>query len=241
MRRFYSTQPLQPQTDIQLEGQVARHMLQVLRMQPGETCVLFDGQSSYPAELLGGRKDQAQLRLGAALPVLPPSPVQTHLGQAISKGDKMDWVVQKAVELGVTAITPLYTQQGDVRLKPDRELKKWQQWQQIALSACEQCGRDDLPVIHPPQKLADWLVAREEALKLVLHPHLTPAGLPAQPAPASVALLIGPEGGLTEQEVTQAQSAGWSGLRLGPRILRTETAPVAALALVQHLWGDWTN
>ncbi|MBE0505113.1 MAG: 16S rRNA (uracil(1498)-N(3))-methyltransferase [Marinospirillum sp.] len=237
MRRFYSPKNLAGLSEVELDGQVVRHMIQVLRMQPGDQLHLFDGQSCYLAELLQGNKNLARLQLIQPVEAAPPSPLHTHLGQAISKGDKMDWIIQKATELGVSAITPLYTRQGDVRLKGDREQKKLEHWQQVAISACEQCGRNSLPVIHPPQSLTDWLQVRQEAVRLLLHPHGQSAAL-ATETPSDVALLIGPEGGLHEQEVEQAQKSGFSGLRLGPRILRTETAPLAALTLVQHWWGD---
>lgn len=237
MRRFYSPKNLAGLSEVDLDGQVVRHMIQVLRMQPGDQLHLFDGQGCYLAELLQGNKNLAHLRLIRPIEAAPPSPLHTHLGQAISKGDKMDWIIQKATELGVSAITPLYTRQGDVRLKGEREQKKLEHWQQVAISACEQCGRNSLPVIHAPQSLTDWLQARQETVRLLLHPHGQSETLASQ-SPTDVALLIGPEGGLSEQEAAQAQASGFSGLRLGPRILRTETAPLAALTLVQHWWGD---
>ena len=238
MRRFYSSQPLAGQSQIELEGQVVRHMIQVLRMQPGEQLHLFDGLHCYLAQLKEGNKNRALLALLAPVESAAPSPLSTHLGQAISKGDKMEWIIQKATELGVTEITPLYTQQGDVRLKGEREQKKLYQWQQIAISACEQSGRNDLPIIHPPQVLRNWLAERQEAMKLLLHPHGQSGELAVNEV-TSVALLIGPEGGLTEAEADLAKQQGFTGLRLGPRILRTETAPLAALTLVQHWWGDF--
>ncbi|GLR64876.1 ribosomal RNA small subunit methyltransferase E [Marinospirillum insulare] len=226
------------QAQIELEGQVVRHMIQVLRMQPGEQLHLFDGLHCYLAELLEGNKNRALLALLAPVESVAPSPLNTHLGQAISKGDKMEWIVQKATELGVTEITPLYTQLGDVRLKGEREQKKLQQWQQIAISACEQSGRNDLPIIHSPQLLTNWLAERQEAMKLLLHPYGQTGELAVNEV-TSVALLIGPEGGLTDAEADLARQQGFTGLRLGPRILRTETAPLAALSLVQHWWGDF--
>jgi len=238
VRRFYSSQPLAGQSQIELEGQVVRHMIQVLRMQPGEQLHLFDGLHCYLAQLKEGNKNRALLALLAPVESAAPSPLSTHLGQAISKGDKMEWIIQKATELGVTEITPLYTQQGDVRLKGEREQKKLYQWQQIAISACEQSGRNDLPIIHPPQVLRNWLAERQEAMKLLLHPHGQSGELAVNEV-TSVALLIGPEGGLTEAEADLAKQQGFTGLRLGPRILRTETAPLAALTLVQHWWGDF--
>jgi 16S rRNA (uracil1498-N3)-methyltransferase len=239
VRRFFSPRALAGQQQLELDGQVVRHMIQVLRLQPGEQVQLFDGQCCYLAELLEGNKNRALLQLLQPLDTAPPSPLRSHLGQAVSKGDKMDWIIQKATELGVSEITPLYTRYGDVRLKGEREQKKLEHWQQVAISACEQCGRNDLPVVHPPLQLADWLQHRDEQLKLLLHPHGQSDAL-ARQSVQSVALLIGPEGGLQDEEVTQARQMGFAGLRLGPRILRTETAPLAALTLVQHWWGDFT-
>ncbi len=207
-------------------------------MQAGDELELFDGEVAFRAGLLEGNKKQASLELLEALPIQPPSPLFTHLGQAISKGDRMDWVIQKATELGVNAITPLYTQQGDVRLKGDRESKKLHHWQQIAISACEQSGRTRVPQILPPQKLEDWLALRQEDVKLTLHPRGQNAELATQEV-QSAALLIGPEGGLSESEVEAAQRADFLPLTLGPRVLRTETAPVVALSLLQHWWGDF--
>lgn len=238
MRRFYSSLPLAGQSEIELDGQVVRHMIQVLRMQAGEQLHLFDGKDCFLAQLVEGNKNRALLQLLRLVESAAPSPLATHLGQAISKGDKMEWIIQKATELGVTEITPLYTRQGDVRLKGEREQRKHQQWQQIAISACEQSGRNDLPIIHAPQLLDDWLALRQESMKLLLHPHGQSGELAVKEV-TSVALLIGPEGGLTEAEADAAKQQGFTGLRLGPRILRTETAPLAALTLVQHWWGDF--
>ena len=223
-----------------LEGQVVRHLIQVLRMQPGDEMEVFDGQQRYHARLLEGSKRQARLQLLNPLPAQPASPLWTHLGQAISKGDRMDWVIQKATELGVSEITPLYTRQGDVRLKGEREAKKLQHWQQIAISACEQCGRSDLPQIHAPLTVADWLKERQEQLRWVLHPASEAAPISIRGLIKTAALLIGPEGGLAEEEVEQASHQGFSAITLGPRILRTETAPVVALSLLQARWGDFS-
>ena len=238
MRRFFSPRPLQG-PEVTLEGQVVRHLIQVLRMQPGDELELFDGRVCFLARLLEGTKKQARLALLHPLEKQPASPLRTHLGQAISKGDRMDWVVQKATELGVSEITPLYTRQGDVRLKGEREEKKLQHWQQVAISACEQCGRGDLPQIHPPRNLATWLAERQEQRRYLLHPEGFSATAGLQGAsPGRVALLVGPEGGLAADEVDLALEQGFTGLTLGPRILRTETAPLVLLSLLQDRWGD---
>jgi 16S rRNA (uracil1498-N3)-methyltransferase len=165
------------------------------------------------------------------------SPLHIHLGQGLSRGERMDWAIQKATELGVTEITPIFSDRCEVRLKDERADKRLMHWRQVAISACEQCGRSRVPVIHPPLLLADWLKQTEAELKLVLHPVAEP--LVSHAKPATLAFLIGPEGGLSDAEVEQAQSAGFHAARLGPRVLRTETAPVVALAVAQQLWGDF--
>lgn len=224
--------------DVVLPEGAARHLARVLRMGEGAPVRLFDGQGREASAVLieSGRK-RVVARIEAVEAGIGESTLCVHLGQAISKGDRMDYAIQKAVELGVAAITPLYTEHGDVRLKEEREAKKLAHWQAVAISACEQCGRATVPPVHPPMPLADWLAERDEALRLVLHP-ATDRALAQETAPPSVALLIGPEGGLSSTEVDAAQAADFSLLCLGPRILRTETAPVVALSLLQYRFGD---
>jgi 16S rRNA (uracil1498-N3)-methyltransferase len=149
----------------------------------------------------------------------------------------MDWVVQKATELGVCALTPLFTERTEVKLAGERAIKKNYHWQQVAISACEQCGRNRLPVIHPVQNLHNWLATSNAQRKFVLHHRAGSIG-GASESPTSVALLVGPEGGLSDDEIEAAERAGYQSLRLGPRVLRTETAPLAAIAILQAHWGD---
>ena len=165
------------------------------------------------------------------------SPLRIHLGQGLSRGERMDWAIQKATELGVCEITPIVSERCEVRLKDERADKRLAHWRQVAISACEQCGRSVLPVIHAPITLAEWQAHVQAELKLVLHPVAAP--LESHARPHSLAFLIGPEGGLSEAEVAQAKAAGFHAARLGPRVLRTETAPVVALAVAQQLWGDF--
>ncbi|SDI93376.1 16S rRNA (uracil(1498)-N(3))-methyltransferase [Billgrantia gudaonensis] len=224
--------------DVVLPEGPARHVARVLRLGPGAPLTLFDGAGREARGVLveAGRK-QVVARIETVEAGRGESPLAVHLGQAIAKGDRMDYAIQKAVELGVAAITPLYTEHGDVRLKGDRAARKLTHWQAVAGSACEQCGRAVVPRVHPPVELAEWLAGRHEALRLVLHPGGGGA-LERSEIPAAVALLIGPEGGLAESEVEAAQGEGFVPLGLGPRILRTETAPVVALSLLQHRFGD---
>ncbi|TVP93679.1 MAG: 16S rRNA (uracil(1498)-N(3))-methyltransferase, partial [Pseudomonadaceae bacterium] len=178
------------------------------------------------------------LQLGEPFAGLAESPLQVHLGQAMSRGERMDWAIQKAVELGVNAITPLFTERCEVKLQGERADKRQAHWQQVAISACEQCGRSQVPVVHPPQALADWLAQLDCELKLVLH-HRTEQPLASLQKPASLGLLIGPEGGLSSEEIQRTEASGFQAVRLGPRVLRTETAPIVALSLAQQLWGDF--
>lgn len=224
---------------VTLEGQVARHMVQVLRLSAGEQVELFDGRRRCLARLQQGQRQRVSLEIEQTLDCLPASPLRVHLGQGIGKGERMDWVIQKATELGVAAITPLYTQQSEVRLKGDREEKKMRHWQQVAISACEQSGRDDLPVIHAPQPLTRWLEMRTETLRLLLHPGQSPELMSqTQPRVSDLAILVGPEGGWHASEVSSALAQGFHCWTLGPRVMRMETAPVAALAILQQRWGD---
>ncbi|MFG6139009.1 16S rRNA (uracil(1498)-N(3))-methyltransferase [Halomonas sp. B23F22_10] len=224
--------------DVVLPEGPARHVARVLRLGEGAPLRLFDGHGSEAEAVLveAGRK-RVVARVEALHEGRGESPLAVHLGQAISKGDRMDYAIQKAVELGVAEITPLYTEHGDVRLKGEREVKKLAHWQAVAASACEQCGRATVPPVHAPVALAEWLAGRDEALRLVLHPG-TPGALDREDAIASAALLIGPEGGLSDAEIDAATAADFAALTLGPRILRTETAPVVALTLLQNRFGD---
>lgn len=224
--------------DVILPEGAARHVARVLRLGEGASLRLFDGAGHEARAVLveAGRK-RVVARIEAVETGRGESPLTVHLGQAISKGDRMDYAIQKAVELGVAAITPLYTEHGDVRLKGERETKKLTHWQAVAASACEQCGRAVVPPVHFPMTLTEWLAERNEALRLVLHPGALGV-LEQAAAPGSVALLIGPEGGLSASDLEAALAADFAPLSLGPRILRTETAPVVALSLLQYCFGD---
>ena len=191
----------------------------------------------YLGQLLEVGKKTVRVSLDQALPGQAESPLHIHLGQGLSRGERMDWAIQKATELGVNVITPIVSERCEVRLKDERADKRLAHWRQVAISACEQCGRSSVPTINPPVTLAEWLAACDETLKLVLHPVAEP--LVSHARPDRLAFLIGPEGGLSDAEVEQAKASGFHAARLGPRVLRTETAPVVALAVAQQLWGDF--
>ncbi|WP_301585449.1 16S rRNA (uracil(1498)-N(3))-methyltransferase [Halomonas alkaliantarctica] len=238
MPRLYVPAEFAVGTTITLPDGPARHVTRVLRLGESAPLMLFDGNGQEAGVRLAdvGRK-QTTVTIEAVWLGSGESPLAVHLGQAISKGDRMDYAIQKAVELGVAAITPLYTERGDVRLKGDREEKKLAHWQAVAASACEQSGRAVVPPVYPPQALNEWLSERQEPLRLMLH-LATGNVFSQQPCPTSVALLIGPEGGLSDSDINAATAGGFTPLTLGPRVLRTETAPVVALTLLQHHFGD---
>lgn len=237
LSRFFIDAPLSPGHHELPEAQ-AHYIGRVLRLTPGAAVQLFDGSGrEYLGELTEVGKKSVRVELRESLPGLGESPLRVHLGQGLSRGERMDWAIQKATELGVAEITPLVSERCEVRLKDERADKRLAHWRQVAISACEQCGRSVLPVIHAPVSLDDWLRQVQADLKLVLHPVAEP--LTRHPRPASLAFLIGPEGGLSDAEVEQAQGHGFHAARLGPRVLRTETAPVVALSVAQQLWGDF--
>jgi 16S rRNA (uracil1498-N3)-methyltransferase len=236
--RIHTEQALSAGMALRLEEGPSRHLCGALRLQPGDQVVLFDGNGGeFSARLESLDRKQVWLQVVEHQAIERESPLPVHLGIGISRGDRFDWVVQKATELGVAQISPLLSERVEVKLKGERAEKKLQHWQQIAISACEQCGRNRIPTIHSLQKLTGWTQQVDGDCKLVLH-HRGQQSLTRLTPPAKLALLIGPEGGLTEQEIEQAQQQGFAPLTLGPRVLRTETAPLAALAIVQQLWGD---
>lgn len=238
--RIYSgPTDLAPELELELPDSAARHAAHVLRLRTGAPVVLFNGDGNdYPAELVAVERRSARARVQSRTPNSSESPLALHLVQAISKAEHMDLTVQKAVELGVHAIQPVLSIRG-LRLPPERLARKLEHWRAVALSACEQCGRSRIPQVHPPLRLAHWLQAPSaNTLRLLLDPEgACGPGALARPA-GMVELLIGPEGGFDAQELKQATGAGLIGVRLGPRVLRTETAGIVAAALLQAQWGD---
>jgi 16S rRNA (uracil1498-N3)-methyltransferase len=223
---------------IELTDSAANHVGKVLRMKPGEPLVLFNGEGmSWQGSIDTVSKKVVAVTLVSENDTVTESPLSVHLGQSLSRGERMDFAIQKATEMGVTDITPLFSERCEVRLNAERQEKRLKHWQQIAISACEQCGLNRVPVIHPPEVVTDWVEKQSSDIKFVLH-HRTEKKLEGFEKPASVSLLIGPEGGLTADEIALAEGSGFNVLALGPRVLRTETAPIAAISLMQYLWGD---
>lgn len=236
--RIYTTASCQPEQIYALEDDAANHVGRVLRMQSGQELTLFNGDGyDYPAIITEAGKKQVLVNVLSQQPNPVESPLQIHLGQGISRGDRMDFAIQKAVELGVTAITPLFTERCGVKLDGERLQKRTEQWQKIAISACEQSGRSIVPMVHPAIPLPHWLAQPTKELKLTLHPRATDT-IKTLNATQHIRLVIGPEGGFTDQEITQTFNAGFTGIQLGPRVLRTETAALTAISALQLQFGD---
>jgi 16S rRNA (uracil1498-N3)-methyltransferase len=238
--RFYCREALSPGAHVELPEPVARHAVRVLRLPPGAPVVLFDGRGGeYPAHIERIERDRVYAELAAWQEIERESPLAVTLVQALQAGDKMDFTIQKAVELGVRDIVPVESRRSVLRLAGERAAKRVAHWQGVVASACEQCGRNQVPLVAPLEKLENWLAKPAgEALRLMLAPDAEQTLAEIPPA-REVQLLIGAEGGLDPQEVLAAKQAGFQAVRLGPRVLRTETAGLAALAAMQALWGDF--
>jgi 16S rRNA (uracil1498-N3)-methyltransferase len=262
MPRIYQAIPLNVSATIRLDEKASHHLARVLRAKVGEELVLFNGQGGeYSAVIAHIDKKGVDVKLNEFVSREAESPLQIELAQGLARGEKMDFIVQKAVELGVAKILPVMTERCNVRLDVQREEKRLQHWQAVVVSACEQCGRNRLPQLEATVSLPEWLPKVEADYKFVLSPHLqneivnvqTKAAAlqelqnqapkrqnqaPSLPANTRIVLLIGPEGGLSDQEVAAALAQGFLPLNLGPRILRTETASIAAIAALQARYGD---
>jgi 16S rRNA (uracil1498-N3)-methyltransferase len=223
-----------------IDGDAANHIGRVLRLQRGDPLTVFDGRGGeYAARIEEFRNSTVIVLVGEPSTVVRESPLSLTLAQGVSRGERMDWVVQKATELGVSRIVPVLTERTVVRLDAKQAERKLLHWRGIATAACEQSGRDRIPAIDEPLDLAAFLAAADgHATRALLSPagNLRIAEL-ARPE-AGMIVLIGPEGGLAESEQRAAMAAGFLAVRLGPRVLRTETAAVAALTLLQHQFGD---
>jgi 16S rRNA (uracil1498-N3)-methyltransferase len=238
--RFYCREVLAPGAHIDLPAPVARHAVRVLRLPPGAEIVLFDGRGGeYEARIERIEKDRVVAALGAWHDVERESGLRVTLVQAVQAGEKMDYTVQKAVELGVSHIVPVDSRRSVIRLSGERAARRVAHWQGVAAAACEQCGRNQVPPLAPLEKLESWLARPADgALRLILAPDAEQALVDLAPT-KSLQILIGAEGGLDPQEIIAASQVGFMAVRMGPRILRTETAGLAALAAVQALWGDF--
>lgn len=240
--RFYHPQQLPIGHTVQLNDSAAIHVSRVLRLQMGDALTLFNGDGrDYQCQLQLVAKNSVAALVQASQPVNNESPLNIHLMQGISAGDRMDITLQKAVELGVKHIVPIKTTRSVVKLSAERAQKRLTHWQHIIIAACEQCGRAVIPSIAEPVTLADWLHANpiNGDLRLTLEPSATQRLASISKPATNIHLLIGAEGGFTPAELGAASAAGFTGVTLGPRILRTETAALAAVAAIHALWGDF--
>lgn len=234
--RFYTDQVLTAGS-LTLETAPSRHIARTLRMREGDTLSLFDGRGNEAAAtVVSIARDAVNVLLETPAAIDRESPLQSTLAIAVSRGDRMDTIVQKATELGVTRIQPLLSERTGVRLDERRWAKKHEHWHRVAVSACEQCGRNRLPTVETPVSLQAFLASAHEGIRLLLHPGQTQGELPSKCS--DVALLVGPEGGFSDTEIVSTADAGFQSVQLGPRILRTETAPLTVLSLLQARWGD---
>ncbi|WP_206999277.1 16S rRNA (uracil(1498)-N(3))-methyltransferase [Trinickia mobilis] len=246
MPRFFIDLNYAPGDVVTLSDEVARHV-QVLRLQVGDALVVFNGRGGQNAARLADiGKRHALVEIGEFAEVEAEPPYRITLAQGIAGGDKMDWLIEKAVELGASGFVPLAAARSVVRLTGDRAQRRHAHWQGIVRASCEQCGRNRLPEVAAPIELEAWLASLPERpengdLRLMLSPRASVpfAALPDNAPPGNVTLLIGPEGGLTPSEEDAAAAQGFLPLGLGPRVLRTETAGIAVLAALAARWGGW--
>ncbi|BDM65762.1 ribosomal RNA small subunit methyltransferase E [Shewanella sp. NFH-SH190041] len=237
--RIYQPSPLATQQTLALDDDGAAHIGRVLRMGEGEQICLFNGDGNdYLAEITSAGKKSVTVTLLSCQANPSESPLNLHLGQVISRGDRMDFTIQKSVELGVNTITPLFSERCGVKLNGERLEKKIQQWQKIAISACEQCGRSVVPQIRPAMDLQDWCAEPSAALKLNLHPRAAFGINGLGQEHKRIRLLIGPEGGLSANEIAMTENYHFTDVLLGPRVLRTETASLTAITALQLHLGD---
>jgi 16S rRNA (uracil1498-N3)-methyltransferase len=238
--RFYLDQPLAPGARFSLPPGPARHAARALRLAVDDAITLFDGRGGeYTARIERIQKDEVAVSITGFAAIERESPLRVMLAQGISSGERMDYTLQKAVELGVSAIQPIAARRSVVKLMGERADKRVAHWQGVVASACEQCGRNQVPTVAAPLTLAGWLGQHTGGRLLFLSP-LADARLADLPAPtATDCLVAGPEGGFEGDEIAALHATGAIAVRLGPRVLRTETAALAALAAMQTLWGDF--
>ena len=240
--RIYAPDALAPGALLTLRETAAHHLTRVLRAAIGDQLIVFNDGVEFRAVIARIDKRGVTVKLERGAPVDRESPLLCMLAQAISSGERMDMTLQKAAELGVRNVQPLYSERSIVRLDAERAVKRVDHWRQVMVSACEQSGRNVVPGVAAPQPVIEWLGAlpapHADELRIMLSPHAEQR-LAELARPARVVLMAGPEGGFTEVESTFARQRGFVELKLGPRVLRTETAALAALAALNTLWGDF--
>lgn len=239
MTRIFHSSSLKVNTQIKLDDDAFNHVIRVLRMKVGDTLTFFDGTNYiFESKLIKVNKKSAIAAIEKAKFDNRESPLVIHLGQVISLGNKMDLTIQKSVELGVNSIVPLFSERCCVKLSGERLAKRIIQWQKIVISACEQCGRNKIPIVKPAMNMEQWCANLDNGLKLNLHPRakysINNLVLPNN----QIHLLIGPEGGLSPNEINISLRYGFIDILLGPRVLRTETAGLSAITALQTKFGD---
>ena len=239
MTRIFQPYTINQNSLITLDDNAFNHLIRVLRMKTGESITLFDGSNQItPAVIHEVNKKTVIVKTANSVLDNRESPLNIHLGQVISRGDKMEFTIQKSVELGVNTITPLLSERCGVKLDQERLEKKVQQWQKIVISACEQCGRNIIPCINPVMKLENWCANLTDSLKLNLHPKAEQGINQLANDNKNISLLIGPEGGLSNEEINMTHQYQFTDILLGPRVLRTETAALTAITALQVRFGD---
>lgn len=242
LTRLFVEVPLHPDCDVVLPATAAAHAIRVLRLRPGDAVTLFNGDGSeYPAHLVTAGTREVRVTIESTETSARESPLRITLLQAIARGEKMDWIIQKATELGVARIAPVTTERSEVRLDPVRGTKRLEHWRAVAIAACEQCGRNVVPHIDALAELAKWPsdnAVPGTSARWMLYPGGNTRLRDLKLEPGALILAVGPEGGFGGDDLAGLRTQGFRELALGPRILRTETAGIAALAALQALYGD---
>ncbi len=237
--RIFLDAPLTARSSVSLPDDAITHIIKVLRLKAGASLIVFNGEGGeYMAVLDSTDRRQATVSISRHIHRNPESPLRVQLAQGISRGERMDYTIQKSVELGISRIIPIFTQRSVVNLQGQRLHKRRQHWQAVAQSACEQCGRNLLPEVASPQQFDEWVTSTGPGMKLLLDAESSTHINDLYAPDGVITLLVGPEGGLGNSESEQARSCGFTGISLGPRILRTETAALTALAVMHSIWGD---
>jgi 16S rRNA (uracil1498-N3)-methyltransferase len=241
LTRVHVTEPLEVGRRIEVEGAAANHIARVLRSRAGDPLTVFNGNGAeFAASIVEFHRDSVVVEVEEARAVSRESPLSLTLAQGISRGERMDWILQKATELGGSRIVPVFTERSVVRLDAKQAERKLQHWRAIAIAACEQCGRNIVPEIAPPMDIFEFVSSsvQPQMTRLLLSPMSEVSIDEVRADTGGVTVLIGPEGGLTDIEQETAQRSGFTAVRMGPRVLRTETAAIAALTILQHRLGD---
>ena len=239
--RIYTAQAMPVGAEILLPEQAGEHAVRVLRLERGHPLILINGDGcEYDAELASLAKRAVTAVIMKVREVDREASLSITLAQSIARGEKMDWILQKATELGVSNIVPLVTERTEVKLDEERAERRMAHWDSVIESACEQCGRTTLPALAPPQRIDRWLTALDfNGVRLAMIPDGETTVRELRSTNSGVVVVVGPEGGLSEQDVSMLRQADFFGLKLGPRILRTETAGIAAIAALQAVYGDF--